>query len=212
MVLSMGCSHSPESMLSESSQSSSEPSSTSSSSTQETSSSQSSSAEVTDDFNPKKKKIGYELFLNRPEELLYLEDINRIYGQALGKVDIRNFWLDYDQEKDLFRLYAQSIDPSRWWDFLFQPDGTVMQADAYPSGSCPNPIPSGERTIQWDYELEKVVQFKDGNVVPLDLPELESINPAFKLAISSDEKWISYIIYGFLIEPATKEPENPYGW
>lgn len=140
LVLSMGCSHPPESVPSSFSQSSNNPSSTSSSDIQETgsngstesSSSQSSSAEVTDDFNPQKRKIGYELFRNRPEELLYLEDISRTYRQTLGKVDIRHLWIDYNQEKDLFSLCAQSITPSQWRDFLFQPDGTVMEANIYP--------------------------------------------------------------------------------
>ena len=177
------------------------PSSTSSSDIQETgssgstesSSSQSSSGEVTDDFNPQKKKIGYELFLNRPEELLYLEDISSAYRQTLGKVDILHLWIDYDQKKDLFSMSVQSITPSRWRGFLFQPDGTVTESNIYPSGSCPKPMPSWVNTIQWDYDLETVVQYKDGNIVPLELPEFELSSPNYLLSISSDEKWISYI-------------------
>lgn len=90
-------------------------------------------------------------------------------------------------------MSVQSITPSRWRGFLFQPDGTVTEANIYPSGSCPNPMPSWVNTIQWDYDLETVVQYKDGNIVPLELPEFALSSPNYRLAISSDEKWISYI-------------------
>lgn len=133
------------------------------------------------------------MFRNRPEELLYLEDISNAYRQTLGKVDILHLWVDYDQKKDLFSMSVQSITPSRWRGFLFQPDGTVTEANIYPSGSCPNPMPSWVNTIQWDYDLETVVQYKDGNIVPLELPEFALSSPNYRLAISSDEKWISYI-------------------